>query len=203
MSDATTEIKIDAKRVAELRAITGAGMVDCQKALKEAAGDLAKAAELLRKKGIAKAGTKGDRETKEGMVASYIHNDRVGVLVEIQCETDFVARTEQFQNFVKDIAMHIAAANPLYLNREAVAAEVIEKEKEIAGAEFEGSNKPANIIAQILEGRINKYYGENCLLEQRFIKDEDKTIDEVTKEMISKTGENIQIKRFSRFALGA
>jgi elongation factor Ts len=203
MSDTTTEIKIDAKRVAELRAITGAGMVDCQKALKEAEGDLAKAAEILRKKGIAKAGTKGDRETKEGMVASYIHNDRVGVLVEIQCETDFVARTEQFQAFVKDIAMHIAAANPLYLNREAVAAEVIEKEKEIAGAEFEGSNKPANIIAQILEGRINKYYGENCLLEQRFIKDEDKTIEEVTKEMISKTGENIQIKRFSRFALGA
>jgi elongation factor Ts len=193
---------IDTKLVAELRSMTGAGIVDCRKALEEAGGDLTKAAELLRKKGIAKAGSKGDRATKEGLVHAYIHSTgRVGALVEIQCETDFVARTEQFQNFVHEVALQVVAANPLYLSPDQISSEVIEKEKEIAAAEFAGSNKPKEVIDKIIEGRLAKYFAETCLLNQSYLKDEDKTIEELLKETIAKTGENIVIKRFSRFAL--
>lgn len=192
----------DTNTISELRAMTGAGIVDCKKALDEAGGDVAKAAEVLRKKGIAKAGSKGERATKEGLVDSYIHgNGKVGVLLEVQCETDFVARTEQFKDFVHEVALQISATNPLYVSREQIPAEVIEKEKELAMAEFAGSSKPKEVIEKIAAGKIEKYYSEVCLLDQAFIKDEDKTVGELLKETIAKTGENIQIKRFSRFAL--
>ena len=193
---------IDSKTIADLRALTGAGVVDCKKALDETAGDIAKAAELLRKKGIAKAGGKAERVTKEGLIHSYIHGSKVGVLVEVQCETDFVARTEQFQNFVHDIAMHVAAANPLYLTADQVPAEVLEKEKEIVMAEFVGSSKPQEMLEKIAQGKLEKYYTETCLLQQRFVKDEDVTVGDLLKTTIAKTGENIQIKRFVRFAMG-
>jgi len=188
--------------ISELRAMTGAGIVDCKKALDEAGGDLQKAAELLRKKGIAKAGSKGERATKEGLVDSYIHgNGKVGVLVEVQCETDFVARTEQFKDFVHEVALQISATNPLYVSRDMIPAEVVEKEKELAMHEFDGSSKPKEVIEKIATGKLEKYYSEVCLLDQAFIKDEDKTVGELLKETIAKTGENIQIKRFARFAL--
>lgn len=194
---------IDSKTVQELRAATGAGIVDCKKCLEEAGGDVQAAAELLRKKGIAKAGSKGERATKEGLVESYIHGGgRVGVLVEVLCETDFVARTEQFKEFVHEVALQISATNPLYVSPDQIPSEVIEKEKEMAMAEFEGSSKPREVIEKIASGKLEKYYSEVCLLNQAFIKDEDKTVGELLKEMIAKTGENVQIKRFSRFALG-
>jgi elongation factor Ts len=195
---------VDSKRVAELRAITGAGIVDSKKALDEAEGDLVKASELLRKKGIAKAGSKGDRAVSEGLVHSYIHGGgRVGVLLEVSCETDFVARTDQFQAFVHDVALQISATNPLYVSRDQIPAEVIEKEKELAMAEFEGSSKPSEVIAKIAEGKLEKYFSEICLVDQAFIKDEDKTVGELLKETIAKTGENMVIKRFVRYALGS
>lgn len=193
----------DINTVSELRAMTGAGIVDCKKALDEAGGDLAKAAELLRKKGIAKAGSKGERVTKEGLVDSYIHgNGKVGVLVEVQCETDFVARTEQFKEFVHEVALQVSATNPLYVSPDQIPQEVVEKEKELAMHEFDGSSKPKEVIEKIASGKIEKYYSEVCLLNQPFIKDEDKTVGELLKEMIAKTGENIIVKRFSRFSLG-
>lgn len=195
---------IDSKMVAELRAMTGAGIVDCKKALEESGGDMEKAAEWLRKKGIAKAGSKGERATTEGLVDSYIHGEgRVGVLVEVSCETDFVARTEQFKEFVHDVALQISATNPLYVSREQIPQEVIEKEKELAMAEFEGSSKPTEVIAKIAEGKLEKFYSEVCLVDQAFIKDEDKTVGELLKETIAKTGENMQIKRFTRYSLGS
>ena len=194
---------IDSKTVAELRAMTGAGIVDCKKALDDAGGDMQKAAEELRKKGIAKAGSKGERATKEGLVDSYIHGvGRVGVLVEVLCETDFVARTEQFKQFVHEVALQVSATNPLYVSSDQIPSEVLEKEKELAMAEFEGSSKPKEVIEKIASGKMEKYFSEVCLLNQAFIKDEDKTVEELLKEMIAKTGENVQIKRFSRFALG-
>ena len=193
----------DMKTISELRAQTGAGIVDCQKALTEAGGDLTKAAELLRKKGIAKAGSKGERATREGLVDSYIHgNGKVGVLVEVQCETDFVARTEQFKQFVHEVALQVSATNPLYVSRDQIPVEVIEKEKEISMHEFDGSSKPKEVIEKIASGKLEKYYSEVCLLDQAFIKDEDKTVGELLKETIAKTGENMTIKRFSRFSLG-
>lgn len=192
----------DTNIISELRAMTGAGIVDCKKALDEAGGDVAKAAEILRKKGIAKAGSKGERATKEGLVDSYIHgNGKVGVLLEVQCETDFVARTEQFKEFVHEVALQISATNPLYVSREQIPSEVVEKEKELAMHEFDGSSKPKEVIEKIAAGKIEKYFSEVCLLDQSFIKDEDKTVGELLKETIAKTGENIQIKRFARFAL--
>jgi len=194
---------IDAQTIQALRSQTGAGIVDCKNALTETNGDVAKAAEILRKKGMAKAGTKGERATKEGRVAAYIHgNNKVGVLVEIQCETDFVARTEGFQAFVNDVAMQIAAMNPLYVSRDNVPAEVIAKEKEIAMAEFAGSKKPQEVIEKISSGKLEKYFSEVCLLDQAFIKDEDITIGELVKQSIAKTGENTKIVRFARFAMG-
>ncbi len=192
----------DAKLVMQLREQTGAGILDAKKALEESGDDLMKAAELLRKKGAVKAASKSDRETHEGVVHAYIHaGGKVGAMVEILCETDFVARNEQFRDFVHDIAMHVAAANPLYLKPEDVPEEVIEKEKEIAKEQMAGENKPANIVEKILEGKVNKYFQETCLLKQSFVKDDSVTIEELVKGQIAKIGENIQIKRFVRFSL--
>lgn len=193
---------IDAKTVAELRAMTGAGIVDCKKALEEANGDLAAAAELLRKKGIAKAGTKAERQTSEGLIYTYIHgNGKVGAMIEVLCETDFVARTDGFKELCHELALQVAAMNPLYVSSDRIAPEVVEKEKEIYAEEFTGSSKPADIVAKIIEGKLSKWYSEVCLMSQAYIKDEDKTVEEMVKEAIAKTGENIQIKRFVRYAM--
>ena len=195
---------IDTKTVMEVRAMTGAGIVDCKNSLVENDGDVTKAVEALRKKGLAKAATKGSRVTKEGLVHAYIHpNNKLGVLVEVQCETDFVARTEGFVQFVHDIAMQIAATNPLYLSPDQIPPEVVAKEREIAMDEFAGSSKPAEVIAKIAEGKLAKYYEDVCLLNQRFIKDEDQTIEAMLKNKIATTGENMKIVRFVRFNLEA
>jgi elongation factor Ts len=195
---------IDTKTVTEVRTITGAGIVDCKKALEENGGDVTKAVEALRKKGLVKAASKGARATKEGLVHAYIHpNNKLGVLVEVQCETDFVARTEQFQSFVHDIAMQIAASNPLYVSPDQIPPETVAKEREIAMEEFAGSSKPAEVIAKIAEGKLAKFYEDVCLLNQRFIKDEDQTIEAMLKNKIATTGENMKIVRFVRFALEA
>ena len=196
-------MSIDASTVSDLRAKTGAGILDCKKALEEADGDLEKAAEILRVKGIAKAGKKGDRETKEGLVYAYVHgNGKIGTMVEVLCETDFVARNEQFKEFVHDVAMHITAMSPLYVAKSDVPDEVLQKEKELAMEEFAGSGKPQDVIEKIAEGKLGKYFEDVCLLDQKFIKDEDKTIEELVKETIAKVGENIQIKKFVRYQLG-
>ncbi len=193
---------VDTKTVSELRARTGAGIVDCKKVLEECGGDLDRAAEELRKKGMAKADKRGERQTKAGIVYAYIHGEgQVGTLVEVQCETDFVARTDAFKAFVHDVAMQVAAMNPLYLSPEQIPPEVIAKEKEIVMAEFEGSNKPKEVIEKIACGKLDKYFSDVCLLNQAFIKDEDKTIGELLKELIGKTGENMRVIRFARFAL--
>jgi elongation factor Ts len=194
---------VTAAMVKELREKTGAGMLDCKKALEEANGDLTKAGELLREKGLAAAANKAGRLASEGLVESYIHGaGRVGVLVEINCETDFVAKTDQFKSFVRDIAMHIAAASPIYVRREEVPQEAIDKEKEILRNQALNEGKPEKIVDKMVEGRISKYYEEYCLLEQSFIKDPDKTIQTVLNEKISQIGENISIRRFVRFGLG-
>ncbi|HJV32872.1 MAG TPA: translation elongation factor Ts [Patescibacteria group bacterium] len=193
---------IDAKMVSELRAMTGAGIVECKKALEEANGDMAAAAEALRKKGIAKAGSKSERQTSEGLVYAYVHgNGKVGAMVEVLCETDFVARTDGFKELCHDLALQIAAMNPLYVSSDAIPPEAVEKEKEIYAAEIAGSNKPADVIAKIIEGKLGKWYSDICLLNQAYIKDEDKTVEEVVKETIAKCGENIQVKRFVRYAM--
>jgi len=195
---------VDPKIVMQLREMTGAGIVDSKKALDEANGDLAAAAEILRKKGVAKASGKSERATAEGLVHSYIHaNGKLGVMVELLCETDFVARTDQFKELVHDIAMHIAAANPLYLKPEDVPADVIAKEKEMYASEVAGSGKPAEIVEKIVSGKLEKFYSDTCLLRQSFVKDEDITVEELVKQTIAKIGENVQIGRFVRFALGA
>ncbi|OGH62304.1 MAG: elongation factor Ts [Candidatus Magasanikbacteria bacterium RIFCSPHIGHO2_01_FULL_50_8] len=194
---------IDTKLIAQLREKTGAGIVDVKAALEESGGDMAAAEESLRKKGILKAGKKSDRVAGEGIVYSYIHgNQKVGVMVELRCETDFVARTEGFTQLAHDIALHIAAMNPLYLDEAAVPQEVIDKEREIYKAEMAGSNKPEEIMGKIIEGKVAKFYTDVCLLKQQFIKDESMTIEEVIKHGIAKMGENIQLKRFVRFHLG-
>jgi len=196
-------MEISAGLVKDLREKTGAGMMDCKKALTEASGDFEKAIEYLRKKGIASASKKAGRATKEGSVSSYIHGEgRVGVLLEVNCETDFVARTEQFKSFVKDVSMHIAAANPLYLKAEEVPAEILAKEKEIAVAQMQASGKPAAVLEKIAEGKIKKYFEDTCLLNQVFVKDPSKTIEQLLKEAIAALGENIMIRRFARFQLG-
>jgi len=194
---------ISAEQVQKLRERTGAGMMDCKKALTENSGDFDKAVDYLRKKGIASAAKKAGRATKEGSVSCYIHGEgRVGVLVEVNCETDFVARTEQFKTFVRDIAMHIAAANPLYVTPEQVPADVVAKEKEIAIAQMQAQNKPAAVLEKIAEGKIQKFFEENCLLKQGFIKNPDQKIEDLLKETIASLGENIAIRRFSKFVLG-
>jgi len=195
--------EISANAVKELREKTGAGMMDCKKALAEAGGDAAKAEELLRKKGLSAAAKKSGRVASEGAVASYIHmGGKIGVLVEVNCETDFVARTDGFQALVKDIAMHIAAANPLYVKREDVPPEVVEKELDIARAQAREQKKPEPIIEKIAQGKVDKYYKDVVLLEQAFVKDDKKTMKDVITDAVAKIGENIQVRRFARFVLG-
>lgn len=194
---------ISANMVKELRESTGAGMMDCKKALTETSGDFEKAVEFLRKKGLSKAAKKADREASEGFIGSYVHhNGKLAVLVEVNCETDFVAKTDDFQDLVKNLSMHIAAANPLYVKSEEVPAEVIEKEKEIIKAQLAKENKPENILDKIVEGRITKYYSENCLLNQPYVKDDKKTIQDLVNENIGKLGENIVVRRFVRLTIG-
>ncbi|MCP4631972.1 MAG: translation elongation factor Ts [candidate division Zixibacteria bacterium] len=194
---------ITAAQVKELREKTGAGMMDCKKALAETDGEIDKAADYLREQGILKAAKKADRAANEGLIYSYIHpGDRLGVLVELNCETDFVARTEEFHDFSKDIAMHIAAANPLVVTREELSQEVVDKEKSIYRAQAEKEGKPEKFVEKIVDGRIEKFYQESCLLDQPFIKDQDKTVNDLVIDKIAKLGENISIKRFVRFRLG-
>lgn len=194
---------INAADVKSLRERTGAGMLDCKKALEEAGGDLTKAGELLREKGLAAAAKKGDRVATEGVVESYIHaGGRIGVLVEVNCETDFVGKTEQFRSFVKDIAMQIAAANPKFLSREEVSQDELDKEKEILRNQALNEGKPEKIVDKMVEGRMNKYYEENCLMEQVFVKDQDKTITTLLNEKVAAIGEKISIRRFVRYELG-
>jgi elongation factor Ts len=193
--------EISAKIVMALREKTNAGMMDCKKALKEADGDLEKAETILRKKGITKAENKGDRQTKEGIISSYIHMaGRIGVLIEVNCETDFVARNEIFQAFVKDIALHIAASNPKFLTREDVPADLIAKEREIAADQVKG--KPEAIVEKIVQGKIDKIFAEQCLMGQSFIKNQDITIADFVKSKIAELGENLVVRRFVRYAVG-
>ena len=189
--------------VKNLRERTGAGMMDCKKALNECNGDLEKAIKYLREKGIADASKRSGRTTKEGVVLSYIHpGNKIGVLVEINCETDFVARNELFQTFAKDIAMHIAASSPLCVTREEVPAHLIDAEREVLRNQARESGKPESVWDKIVEGRIEKYYSQVCLLEQPFIKDMNITVEDYLKETIGKIGENIVIRRFNRYQLG-
>jgi len=194
---------ISAASVKELRERTGAGMMDCKKALVETNGDVTKAADYLREKGLAAAAKKAGRITAEGLVESYIHGGgKIGVLVEVNCETDFVAKTDEFKTLVRDIAMQIAAAKPEYVTREEVPEAVIAKEKEILAAQAANEGKPEKIIQKMVEGRIEKFYKELCLLEQPFVKDPDKTVKQLITEKISQIGENISMRRFVRFELG-
>lgn len=197
-------MEITAKMVKELRDATNAGMMDCKKALVECDGDLEKAKEFLRKKGIASAAKKADRATSQGLVGSYIHmGGKVGVLVEVACETDFVARTEDFQALVHNLAMHIAASNPAAVSRDEVDAALVEKEKEIYAAQLREQSKPEAMIEKIVEGKIGKFYSEVALLEQKYVKDPDLTVEDYVKSVIGKLGENIQVKRFARYAIGS
>ena len=194
---------ISAEQVKELREMTGAGMMECKKVLVETDGDMEKATELLRERGVVKAAKKAGRIAAEGLVESYIHGDgRIGVLVEVNIETDFAAKNPEFREFVKDIAMQIAAAKPEYVRREDVPAEVLEKEKEIMKNQAINEGKPEAVAEKIVAGKIDKYYADVCLLEQDFVKDPDKTVQQVLTEKISSIGENITIRRFVRFERG-
>lgn len=196
-----TATEINPKLVKQLRDKTNAGMMDCKRALSEAEGDIEKAEQILRKKGIAGADKKASRATKEGVVASYIHlQGKVGVLVEVNCETDFVAKNEQFRDFVKDITLHIAAAHPYYVSRDQVPAALVEKERDIFRAQVQ--NKPAHIIEKIVEGKLDTFYANICLLDQAFIKNPDQTVAEFVKSKIAELGENIIIRRFTRYMVG-
>ncbi|MBU8871577.1 MAG: translation elongation factor Ts [Gemmatimonadales bacterium] len=195
---------ITAKMVKELREGTGAGMMDCKKALTECDGDMEKAVEYLRKKGIASASKKEGRDTSQGIVGSYIHmGGKVGVLIEVACETDFVARTDNFQEFVHNVAMHIAAASPLAVTRDEVDPTLIEKEKDIYRGQMLEQGKPENIIDKIVEGKVDKYYSDIVLLEQKYVKDPDLTVEDYLKSIIGELGENMAIKRFVRFQIGS
>jgi elongation factor Ts len=194
---------ITAEMVKQLREKTGGGMMDCKRALQDADGDIEKAAELLRERGLAAAGKRAGKVAAEGAVGSYIHmGGKIGVLVEVNCETDFVANTDKFQEFVKDIAMHIAASSPEYIEPDDVPAAAIEKEKEILRAQALNEGKPEKIVNKMVEGRIKKYYNDVCLMDQPFVKDPDKTVREVLKEIIFAVGENINIRRFTRYERG-
>jgi elongation factor Ts len=203
MSTQQQAMQIPANLVKELRERTGAGFSDCRAALVEAAGNVEKAIEVLRKKGQAAAAKKAQREASEGLVGSYIHaGGKIGVLVEVNCESDFVARTEGFQNLCHDIAMHIAALDPRYVRREEVTQEMLDKEREIYRAQALATGKPEAVVEKIVSGKMEKFYEENCLYEQHYIKDESVTIGEMVKQAIAKLGENIVIKRFARFKVG-
>ena len=193
---------ITAEQVKELREMTGAGVMDCKKVLVETDGNMDKAVELLRERGIAKAAKKASRIAAEGLVEAYIHSGRYGALVEVNSETDFVSKNEEFRTFVRDIAMHIVASNPKYVSRDEVPADVVESEKEILKAQALNEGKPAAIVDKMVEGRINKFFEEVCLLDQPFVKDQDKTVQEVLNEKIATIGENIVIRRFVRFERG-
>ena len=195
-------MNITADSVKELREQTGAGLMDCKKALTEAGGSIEKAVDILRQKGLAMAAKKASREASEGVIGSYIHMDKIGVLVEVNCETDFVAKTDDFRRLVKDIAMHIAASNPFYLKREDIQPDVIEKEKNIYVAQI--TNKPPHVVEKIVEGKLEKFYTDFCLLEQIFVKDTEqkKKVKDIITETVARLGENIVVKRFVRFQLG-
>ena len=196
-------MKITAKMVSELRTRTSAGIMDCKKALTETEGDLEAAIQLLREKGLKASELKGGRTTSEGLVASYIHpGSRIGVLVEVNCETDFVARTEQFQELTKEIAMQVAAAKPKYVSEEDVPASVLESEKEILRTQTLDEGKPEHIVDKIVDGRLSKFYAEACLLEQPYIREMDKTVKQLIQDAIAQLGENIVVKRFSLYVLG-
>ena len=194
---------ITAQMVKELREKTGAGMMDCKKALVEASGDSDKATFVLREKGIAKAASKAGRTTAEGVIATYVHTgDKLGVMVEINCETDFVARTDKFKTFARDVAMHIAASSPLCLRREDIDSSLVDSERKIYRQQALNEGKPEKIVDKIVEGRLEKYYSEVVLMEQPYVKDNDKTIADFVKDMIATLGENIIISRLARFRLG-
>ena len=196
-------MEVNANAVKELREKTGAGMMDCKKALAETGGDVQKAIDHLRQKGLAAAAKKADRVAADGAVGAYVHpGGKIGVLVEINCETDFVARTAEFQSLLKDIAMQVAAANPRYLRREEVPAAELDKEKEIYRQQALETGKPEKVVDKIVEGKLERFYSEACLLEQAFIKDPDKKVTDILNESIGRLGENIQIRRFSRYHLG-
>jgi len=196
-------MEVSANAVKELRERTGAGMMDCKKALAETAGDQQKAVDYLRQKGLAAAAKKADRVAADGAVAAYVHpGGKIGALVEINCETDFVGRTAEFQTLLKDVAMQVAAANPRYVRREEIPAEELEREKRIYRQQALDSGKPEKIVDKIIEGKMERYYSEVCLLEQAFIKDQDKKVVDVVNEAIARLGEKIQIRRFERYHLG-
>ncbi len=194
---------ITAAKVKELREATSAGILDCKKALEATGGDFEKAVDYLREKGLAQAAKRMDREAQEGLIHAYVHGGgRIGVLVEVNCETDFVARTEEFKTFVNDVAMQIAAMSPLYLTRDDVPEDVVAREKEIYRAQALEEGKPERVVDRIVEGRLEKFFKQACLLEQDFIRDDSLTVEELLKQMIAKTGENIVIRRFTRYQLG-
>jgi len=196
-------MEITTEMVKELRQATAAGILDCRKALEAAEGDFEKAVDYLREKGLAKAAKRVDREAKDGLVVSYIHGGgRIGVLLEVNCETDFVARTDEFKEMVNDIALQIAAMSPQYVKREDIPASVIEHEKQLYRTQALEEGKPEAIVERIVDGRMEKFYQDICLLEQAFIRDEERTIDDLVKEQITKTGENMIVRRFARFELG-
>lgn len=194
---------VSATQVRDLREKTGAGIMDCKRALAESGGDLDKAVTFLREKGLAAAARKSSRAASEGLIGSYIHaNNKIGVLVEVNCETDFVARTPQFQGLAKDLAMQVAAANPRFVRREEVPAHVIESERQIFRAQAAGTGKPAQVIEKIVDGKVDKFFAEACLLEQAFIKDPQKTVGQLVTDAIASLGENIIVRRVARFQLG-
>ena len=196
-------MEVSANMVKELREKTGAGMMDCKKALSETGGDFQKALDYLRQKGLATAAKRAGRVASEGRVGSYIHaGGKIGVMVEVNCETDFVAKTDDFQAFAKDIAMHIAASNPSYIRREEVTADVLEREKEIYRAQARDAKKPEKVMEKIVEGKLEKFYSEVCLLEQAFVKDPDITIQDLLNGLVGKLGEKIEIRRFTRYQVG-
>jgi elongation factor Ts len=194
---------ISAAQVKELRERTGAGMLECKKALEETGGDFEAAVDVLRAKGAAKAAKRAGREAREGVIGSYVHmGGKIGVLIEVNCETDFVARTEDFQGLVRDLAMHVAAANPLAVTAEEIPEEIVERERAVFREQVKNEGKPENLWDRIVEGKLKKFYQDNALLDQAFVKDPDKTIRQLITEVSSKTGENIVVRRFVRYALG-
>jgi elongation factor Ts len=198
-----TSVTISPKQVSELRARTGAGMMDCKKALEESGGDMDRAAEILRKKGIAKAEKRAGRTAAQGAVVSYIHhNGQVGVLVELNCETDFVARTEGFQQLARDIALHVASADPIGVNADDIPADLLERERRIAEEQAAAEGKPENVRAKIVEGKIKKFVAERTLTEQPYVRDDSKTVGQLIKEVSGKVGEAVSVRRFARFKVG-
>jgi elongation factor Ts len=196
-------IAISAQAVKELRERTGAGMMECKQALTEAGGDMEAAIDILRARGAAKAAKRAERETREGAIGSYIHmGGKIGVLVEVNCETDFVARTDAFQGLVRDVAMHVAAANPVAIRREDFPAEMVERERAVYREQMRESGKPEHIWDKIVDGKVDKFYSEQALLEQPFVKNPDQTVGQLITEVAAKTGEKIEVRRFTRFALG-